>query len=97
MTLYLYMISGSVALSLLTLMHQRKSLLMSLLSLEAMILTLVLYCGLTVATSYQVEPHTCLIMLILGACEASLGLALLVSLMRMHGKEMIEVTIASKC
>nr|APX39884.1 NADH dehydrogenase subunit 4L [Clytra espanoli] len=66
----------------------RKHLLMMLLSLE--FLTLVMFFGLFVYLSLVgYEAFFCLIYLTMSVCEASLGLAMLVLMIRSHGNDYI--------
>nr|YP_010381757.1 NADH dehydrogenase subunit 4L [Entemnotrochus adansonianus]UDL72147.1 NADH dehydrogenase subunit 4L [Entemnotrochus adansonianus] len=82
--------------SVFTLCLQYKHLLGALLSLEAM--TLSLFVGIfSVSGSYNVEGFMCLILITLGACEASLGLAILVSLIRTHGNDYVYNFSLHKC
>ncbi len=46
---------------------------------------------------FSYEVYSCLILLTLGACEASLGLAILVSLIRTHGNDYVSNFISQKC
>nr|QFG71047.1 NADH dehydrogenase subunit 4L [Pseudorimula sp. RSIO35641] len=75
---------------------QHNHLLSALLSLEAITLNLF---TLLLGSSFffNFESHSCLILLTLGACEASLGLAILVSLIRMHGNDYVSSFTAQKC
>nr|YP_010349891.1 NADH dehydrogenase subunit 4L [Monodonta labio]UOH96733.1 NADH dehydrogenase subunit 4L [Monodonta labio] len=93
----LFLISGvGVALAVLTLSLQHKHLLSALLSLEAM--TLSLFVMLVAASSgVNFEGVMCLILITMGACEASLGLAILVSLIRTHGNDYVSSFGSQKC
>nr|YP_009572105.1 NADH dehydrogenase subunit 4L [Umbonium thomasi]QBI37700.1 NADH dehydrogenase subunit 4L [Umbonium thomasi] len=85
-----------VILSVLTLCLQYKHLLSVLLSLEAMTLSLfVMLAG--VSSGFSLEGEMCLILITMGACEASLGLAILVSLIRTHGNDYVSSFSAQKC
>lgn len=94
---YLIVLSRiGVILATVTLCLQHKHLLRVLLSLEAITLSLfVILLGTTIMFSYEV--YSCLILLTLGACEASLGLAILVSLIRTHGNDYVSNFISQKC
>nr|YP_010580911.1 NADH dehydrogenase subunit 4L [Entemnotrochus rumphii]UZT27096.1 NADH dehydrogenase subunit 4L [Entemnotrochus rumphii] len=82
--------------SVFTLCLQYKHLLGALLSLEAM--TLSLFVGVfSVSSTCNVEGFMCLILITLGACEASLGLAVLVSLIRTHGNDYVFNFSLHKC
>lgn len=45
----------------------------------------------------RMEGEMCLILITMGACEASLGLAILVSLIRTHGNDYVSRFRAHKC
>nr|QBC73203.1 NADH dehydrogenase subunit 4L [Perotrochus caledonicus] len=82
--------------SVFTLCLQYKHLLGALLSLESM--TLSLFVGIfSVSSMCNVESYMCLILITLGACEASLGLAVLVSLIRTHGNDYVFNYSLHKC
>nr|YP_010272280.1 NADH dehydrogenase subunit 4L [Gigantopelta aegis]UFK31939.1 NADH dehydrogenase subunit 4L [Gigantopelta aegis]UKE79907.1 NADH dehydrogenase subunit 4L [Gigantopelta aegis] len=82
--------------SMVTLSLQRKHLLSCLLSLEAMTLTLFIFL-LSESSSQSFESFTALILITLAACEASLGLAILVSLIRTHGNDYVYNYNLQKC
>nr|YP_009231976.1 NADH dehydrogenase subunit 4L [Bolma rugosa]AMA07324.1 NADH dehydrogenase subunit 4L [Bolma rugosa] len=93
--LHLIAITG-VLLSVLTLCLQYKHLLSALLSLEAM--TLNLFILLTsISANFNFEGSMCLVLITMGACEASLGLAVLVSLIRTHGNDYVSSFSSQKC
>nr|QIB72582.1 NADH dehydrogenase subunit 4L [Sternaspis scutata] len=77
-----------------TLTTQRKHFLMTLLSLEAIILLFTLTIPLVLMTS---NLFMILIILCLGACEASLGLALLVIMTRFYASDLIKTLSINKC
>uniref|UniRef100_UPI0030E0A801 NADH dehydrogenase subunit 4L n=1 Tax=Pilargis wolfi TaxID=3023926 RepID=UPI0030E0A801 len=83
--------------SMLTLVIQRKRLLMALLSLEAVILTLTLLTTMALSLLSPTNMFLCLVMLSFGACEASLGLACLVAMMRSYGSDQIKSLTLNKC
>nr|QBC73197.1 NADH dehydrogenase subunit 4L [Peltospira smaragdina] len=82
--------------SLLTLSFQRKHLLSCLLSLEAITLTLFIFL-LSESISQNSESFITLIFITMAACEASLGLAVLVSLIRTHGNDYVFNFNLQKC
>nr|YP_010577072.1 NADH dehydrogenase subunit 4L [Tristichotrochus unicus]UZN92190.1 NADH dehydrogenase subunit 4L [Tristichotrochus unicus] len=85
-----------VVISVVTLCLQYKHLLSALLSLEALTLSLfVLLIG--VSGGFNFEGQMCLILITMGACEASLGLAILVSLIRTHGNDYVHSFNFHKC
>nr|DBA44317.1 TPA_asm: NADH dehydrogenase subunit 4L [Depressigyra globulus] len=93
-----FYIFGSIGglFSLLTLAVQRKHLLSCLLSLEVMTLTLFIFL-LGESTGQNYESVTVLVFITLAACEASLGLAVLVSLIRTHGNDYVYSYNLQKC
>nr|YP_009493562.1 NADH dehydrogenase subunit 4L [Cryptonome barbada]AWN55977.1 NADH dehydrogenase subunit 4L [Cryptonome barbada] len=74
---------------------QRKHLLMALLSLEAIILSLTFLAS--AASFNSSETFFCIIILSFGACEASLGLALVVLMLRATGSDMVSSLTINKC
>nr|YP_009378329.1 NADH dehydrogenase subunit 4L [Petrasma pervernicosa]ARH10761.1 NADH dehydrogenase subunit 4L [Petrasma pervernicosa] len=81
--------------AMITLMLQYKHLLSMLLSLEAMMLSLfILMCGSSIIS---LETFFVLVLITLGACEASLGLAILVALIRTHGNDYVFNFNSLKC
>nr|YP_010236200.1 NADH dehydrogenase subunit 4L [Melinna cristata]QTD82974.1 NADH dehydrogenase subunit 4L [Melinna cristata] len=80
-----------------TLVIQRKHLLMSLLALEGMILTLTFLIISSYGVSSTADIFLFIILLTFGACEASLGLALLVTMTRSIGTDMVNLLTSSKC
>uniref|UniRef100_UPI0030DF1C81 NADH dehydrogenase subunit 4L n=1 Tax=Synelmis amoureuxi TaxID=3053537 RepID=UPI0030DF1C81 len=93
----LFLVPLMVLASIVTMVIQRQSILMALLALEAMILSLALMTTLTVMAHSPTKIFLCLILLTLGACEAALGLACLVSMMRSYGSDQIKTLSLNKC
>nr|WGW18082.1 NADH dehydrogenase subunit 4L [Puncturella cf. parvinobilis] len=85
----------SVLASLALLCAQQTHLLMVLLSLELLMLSLFLLAMITAWASLNM--HLCLILLTLAACEASLGLAILVALIKTHGNDYVHSFNLHKC
>nr|ANZ03424.1 NADH dehydrogenase subunit 4L [Theodoxus fluviatilis] len=85
-----------VMMAILTLCFQHKHLLSLLLALEAITLSLfiLLLAKLGMASS---EGYISLGLITLGACEASLSLAVLVSLIRTHGNDYVSSFNTYKC
>nr|YP_009747389.1 NADH dehydrogenase subunit 4L [Aphrodita australis]QII43120.1 NADH dehydrogenase subunit 4L [Aphrodita australis] len=83
--------------SLICLVIQRQHLLMALLALETMILTLTITTMMIYLTSNPMEPFMMMILLTFGACEASLGLACLISMTRSYGNDLINSLSINKC
>nr|YP_010281936.1 NADH dehydrogenase subunit 4L [Turbo cornutus]UKH51315.1 NADH dehydrogenase subunit 4L [Turbo cornutus] len=94
---YLYMVATTgVLFSLVTLSFQYKHLLSALLSLEVMTLSLFILL-ISISANFNFEGPMCLILITMGACEASLGLAILVSLIRTHGNDYVSSFSSQKC
>nr|AHA84998.1 NADH dehydrogenase subunit 4L [Lunella aff. cinerea STW-2013] len=93
--LHILAITG-VVLSVVTLSVQHKHLLSALLSLEAMTLSLFLLL-MGVTANFNMEASMSLMLITMGACEASLGLAVLVSLIRTHGNDYVSSFSSQKC
>nr|YP_007475249.1 NADH dehydrogenase subunit 4L [Oxyurichthys formosanus]AGC93483.1 NADH dehydrogenase subunit 4L [Oxyurichthys formosanus] len=91
MTLMQYTFSSAFLVGLAGLAFHRTHLLSALLCLEAMMLALFLALSLwsldTAATSFSLAP---LLLLAFSACEAGLGLALLVATTRTHGSDHLQ-------
>jgi NADH:ubiquinone oxidoreductase subunit K len=83
--------------ALFTISLQRKHLLIALLALEGIILSIIT--AIILATT-KISPNNSAIILLLltfGACEASLGLACLINLIRFKGNDLLKSTTSSKC
>ena len=78
----------------LTFVSQRRHLLISLLALEGVILTLVL---ILILVSSGLELFYIFVLVRFGACEARLGLACLVSIIRRYGNDHISGLRDLKC
>uniref|UniRef100_E2ECD9 NADH-ubiquinone oxidoreductase chain 4L n=5 Tax=Nerita TaxID=52927 RepID=E2ECD9_9GAST len=85
-----------VLMAILTVCFQYKHLLSLLLALEAITLSLflLLLAKLSIASA---ESYISLGLITLGACEASLSLAVLVSLIRTHGNDYVSSFNTYKC
>nr|BDQ44001.1 NADH dehydrogenase subunit 4L [Amynthas surcatus] len=71
--------------------------LMTLLSLEGITLSLVLFVPLMLMNCNAMNTAMAVILLTFGACEASLGLGLMVSMSRSYGNDMLKSLTATKC
>jgi len=71
--------------------------LMSLFCLERIILCIVLFIPLIYCTSTLLFPQIRIILLTFGACEASLGLRILVVMSRSYGSDIINNLSINKC
>ena len=83
--------------SAISLLAQRKHLLISLLSLEAIILSIACFIIFSIGSTIQWNPFLFIVVLTFGACEASLGLSLLVIITRSTGSDIIKTLSSSKC
>nr|YP_009538436.1 NADH dehydrogenase subunit 4L [Conus betulinus]AYU74161.1 NADH dehydrogenase subunit 4L [Conus betulinus] len=96
-TFHLTMLSTfGVLVSLLTLSLQYKHLLSILLSLEAVTMSLFVLM-FSVSSNITLSGETSLILITLGACEASLGLAILVAIIRAEGNDYVSSFSMHKC
>nr|YP_010943706.1 NADH dehydrogenase subunit 4L [Ennucula tenuis]WLV28176.1 NADH dehydrogenase subunit 4L [Ennucula tenuis] len=85
-----------IFMSIMTLLLQAKHLLNMLLSLESMTLGIfILLFYSSMGTSF--EGFICLVMISLSICEASIGLAILVALIRVHGNDYVSSFNSYKC
>nr|YP_003204702.1 NADH dehydrogenase subunit 4L [Oxymeris dimidiata]ACF04835.1 NADH dehydrogenase subunit 4L [Oxymeris dimidiata] len=85
-----------VFMALLALSFQYKHLLSILLSLEAVTMNLfiLMFC---LSTNVTYSGETSLILITLGACEASLGLSILVAIIRAEGNDYVSSFCMHKC
>nr|YP_010713477.1 NADH dehydrogenase subunit 4L [Barbronia weberi]WDA96178.1 NADH dehydrogenase subunit 4L [Barbronia weberi] len=74
-----------------------KSLLLTLLSLEAITLGSLILLMNTMMMMNSNSPIISILMLTIGACEASLGLTLLVLMSRYYGNDLVKSLNMSKC
>nr|YP_009582094.1 NADH dehydrogenase subunit 4L [Nassarius sinarum]QBK82117.1 NADH dehydrogenase subunit 4L [Nassarius sinarum] len=96
-TFYLSMLSMfGVFMALLALSLQYKHLLSVLLSLEAITMNLFIML-FALSTNITFSGETSLILITLGACEASLGLAILVAITRSEGNDYVSSFSMHKC
>lgn len=71
--------------------------LISLLSLEGITLTLVLFVPLIISLVRAANTSTSVLLLTFGACEASLGLRLIVLISRSYGTDILRSLTINKC
>lgn len=83
--------------AIIALIINKNHLLISLLSLEAFILRLVMLIPVTLAACSSESIFTRIILLSIGACEARLGLALIVLISRTYGSDKIQSVTSNKC
>nr|AOR07196.1 NADH dehydrogenase subunit 4L [Enchytraeus albidus] len=94
----LSMFQVSYFLTLIAFIIQRTHLLMALLCLEGMMLSLVLLIpSFLYMTSMINISSIALIMLTLGACEASIGLSIMVNMSRSYGSDLFKSVSSNKC
>lgn len=79
------------------LLLQRRHFLIALLCLEGIILTLVLLIPIILYSRNLAVPTVRIIILTLGACEASLGLRILVNISRSNGSDILKSITTNKC
>lgn len=79
------------------LLAQRSHLLIALLCLEGIILRLVLYIPSLIYIIQLSIPSISIILLTFGACEARLGLRILVYMSRSYGSDIIKSLSINKC
>jgi len=80
-----------------TFLTQRQHFLISLFSLEGIILILVAIIPLSLTISNMPIITTSIIILTFGACEASLGLRLIVIISRYYGRDILKSLTTNKC
>nr|WNS64253.1 NADH dehydrogenase subunit 4L [Ficus subintermedia] len=96
-TFYLILLSTlGFLMALLSISLQYKHLLSVLLSLEAITMNLFIML-FTYSSSVVLSGQNSLILITLGACEASLGLSILVSLIRAQGNDYVTSFSLQKC
>nr|YP_009171126.1 NADH dehydrogenase subunit 4L [Drawida japonica]AIR76351.1 NADH dehydrogenase subunit 4L [Drawida japonica] len=71
--------------------------LMALLSLECITLSLVLFIPISLSMISSPNLSLSILILTLGACEASLGLSLMVMMSRSYGTDMLKSLTMNKC
>lgn len=86
-----------VILSLLILAHQRNHILITLLRLEFLILSIAALALFNIGNNINLHTFTMPLILTLGAIEASLGLALLISITRKSGSDLTSSLTIIKC
>ena len=80
-----------------TFLIQRQHFLISLFSLEGIILTLVAIIPFSLTISNIPVATISIIILTFGACEASLGLSLIVIISRYYGRDLFKSLSTNKC
>lgn len=83
--------------AIIALIINKNHLLISLLSLEAFILRLVILIPVTISIASSESIYIRIILLSIGACEARLGLALIVLISRTYGSDKIQSVTSNKC
>jgi NADH-ubiquinone oxidoreductase chain 4L len=84
-------------LAIIILITNKNHLLISLLALERFILTLVILIPINIISSNIQSIFIRIVLLSIGACEARLGLALIVIISRTYGSDIINTLSINKC
>jgi len=92
--LFLYII---VSRTIITTILQRRHILITLLSLEATTLTLTITSIQYIGDSAQIDLFFFIVILTIGATEARIGLALLISISRKSGSDIVKSLTIRKC
>nr|YP_010448460.1 NADH dehydrogenase subunit 4L [Codonobdella sp. B45A]QWT29622.1 NADH dehydrogenase subunit 4L [Codonobdella sp. IK-2021]UTS56331.1 NADH dehydrogenase subunit 4L [Codonobdella sp. B45A] len=93
----MYLITMMMAMSFLNVMIHSYQFLMTLLSLELLTLSMVMFVMLMMMNMMLVTPSMIIIILTMGACEASLGLSLMVLMTRKFGSDKMKSVSLTKC
>nr|QGZ09941.1 NADH dehydrogenase subunit 4L [Eisenia nordenskioldi nordenskioldi] len=83
--------------AMLNLISNQSHFLMTLLSLEGITLSLVLFVPMTLSVMSASNTAISVMLLTFGACEASLGLSLMVLMSRSYGTDMLSSLSMNKC
>nr|YP_010437791.1 NADH dehydrogenase subunit 4L [Eisenia andrei]UTB53923.1 NADH dehydrogenase subunit 4L [Eisenia andrei] len=83
--------------AMLNLISNQTHFLMTLLSLEGITLSLVLFVPLTLSVMSAPNTSVSVMLLTFGACEASIGLSLMVLMSRSFGTDMLNSLTMNKC
>lgn len=83
--------------ALINIVINKSNLLINLLSLEIVMLSLVILVPISIMITERSNDSIRIILLTLGACEASLGLSLLVIISRSHGRDILNTLTSNKC
>jgi len=95
-TQIIYLFSFITLLCLISFITQRNHILICLLALEAIILSLACSIALSYLSSSFIFFY-CILILSFGACEAAVALAVLVSITRSYGSDLIQSINLNKC
>jgi len=94
---YIFIFEMCSILAIIGLIINRKHLLIALLYLEAFMLSLVIIIPLSIIIFSSQSIFISIVLLSVGACEASLGLALIVIISRTYGSDLIRSVTINKC
>nr|YP_010492264.1 NADH dehydrogenase subunit 4L [Aporrectodea tuberculata]UWM94575.1 NADH dehydrogenase subunit 4L [Aporrectodea tuberculata]UWM94588.1 NADH dehydrogenase subunit 4L [Aporrectodea tuberculata]UWM94601.1 NADH dehydrogenase subunit 4L [Aporrectodea tuberculata]UWM94614.1 NADH dehydrogenase subunit 4L [Aporrectodea tuberculata] len=83
--------------AMLNLITNQSHFLMTLLSLEGITLSLVLFVPLSLSVANAPNTSISVMLLTFGACEASIGLSLMVLMSRSYGTDMLNSLTMNKC
>nr|AMO26965.1 NADH dehydrogenase subunit 4L [Amynthas sp. 1 LZ-2016] len=84
-------------LAMINMLFNQTHFLMTLLSLESITLSLTVFVPLMLMNCNTPNTAMTVILLTFGACEASLGLSLMVSMSRSYGNDMLKSLTSTKC
>nr|BDQ43975.1 NADH dehydrogenase subunit 4L [Pheretima okutamaensis] len=84
-------------LAMINMLFNQTHFLMTLLSLEGITLSMVLFVPLMLMSCSASNTAMAVTLLTFGACEASLGLGLMVSMSRSYGNDMLKSLTTTKC
>lgn len=87
----------SIYAALVTLLMQRTHFLIALFSLEGVMLSVVLFLPIIIGAGSIIMPSIRIVLLTFGACEARLGLSLMVNMSRFYGSDIISLNMLRKC
>jgi NADH-ubiquinone oxidoreductase chain 4L len=93
----LLLLSLLPAVAIFNLISNQKHFLIALLSLEGITLTLVLFVPVSMSTIGAPNLRITVLLLTFGACEARIGLSLIVLISRSHGTDILKSLTISKC
>nr|DAZ85775.1 TPA_asm: NADH dehydrogenase subunit 4L [Piscicola geometra] len=93
----MYLITMMVFISFMNVMIHSYQFIMTLLSLELLTLMMVMFVMMTMMNMMMIMPSTIIIILTMGACEASLGLSLMVLMTRKFGTDKMKSVSLTKC
>nr|YP_009400213.1 NADH dehydrogenase subunit 4L [Zeylanicobdella arugamensis]AQT26251.1 NADH dehydrogenase subunit 4L [Zeylanicobdella arugamensis] len=97
MSYIMFLLTMMVLLTIFNVIMHNFQLLMTLLSLELITLSMVMLVTFIMMNNNSITPSIMIIMLTMSACEASLGLSMMVIMSRKFGNDMMKHVTMSKC